>query len=173
MEGWCRLDRLTSPVHSGRAGADRSNESRGRCRRSGRRDGCDRKRLLEDVFHKAGEVAALSDDGDLQFPPERVAGHDAEVAADVGDDGADRLAADHRVKPGGMLCGDHRVKPGGKPVQGGQVYEAGVGFVRGGRGGWPGCARRPPSAHPHRDCFASLAMTAGIGFASQSNNALD
>jgi hypothetical protein len=25
---------------------------------------------------------------------------------------------------------------------------------------------------PHRDCFASLAMTAGIGFASQSNNDL-
>jgi hypothetical protein len=40
---------------------------------------------------------------------------------------------------------------------------------------WPGLTRPSnpaPSAHSHRDCFASLAMTAGIGFASQSNNAL-
>jgi hypothetical protein len=56
-----------------------------------------------------------------------VAGQDAEIAADVGDDGADRLAAD--------FCGDL--------LRGGQVCEAGVGFVSGGRGGWPGCARRP------------------------------
>jgi hypothetical protein len=30
----------------------------------------------------------------------------AEIAADVSKDGADRSAADHRVKPGGMLGGD-------------------------------------------------------------------
>ncbi len=56
-----------------------------------------------------------------------MAGQDAEVAADVGDDGADRLAAD--------FCGDL--------LRGGQVCDAGVGFVSGGRGGLPGCARRP------------------------------
>ena len=32
---------------------------------------------------------------------------------------------------------------GGDLLRGGQVYDAGVGFVRGGRGGWPGCARPP------------------------------
>ena len=72
--------------------------------------GFDRKRLIEDVFHQVGKAAALSDDDGLQFPPERVAGQDAEVAADVGDDGADRLAADL----------------GGDLLRGGQACEAGV-----------------------------------------------
>jgi len=74
-----------------------------------------------------GEVAALFDDGDLQSPPQRVAGQDAEIAADVGENGADQLAAD--------FCGDL--------LRGGQVCDTGVGFVGGGRGGWPGCAWPP------------------------------
>ena len=55
-----------------------------------------------------------------------MAGQDPEVATDVGDDGADRLAADF----------------GGDLLLGGQVCDAGVGFVGGGRGGRPRCARR-------------------------------
>jgi hypothetical protein len=53
----------------------------------------------------------MSDDDDLQFPPQRMARHDAEVAADVGDDGADGAAAN----PGCDLLGrgqaDFRVYP--------------------------------------------------------------
>jgi hypothetical protein len=36
----------------------------------------------------------MADDDQLQFPPQRVVRHDAEIATDVGDDGADRAAAD-------------------------------------------------------------------------------
>ncbi len=113
-------------VRSGWAGADGGgdawDEAGGRRVGARRRGGGDGKHLVEDVFHQVGEAAALSDDGDLQFPPQGVAGQDAEVAADVGDDGADRLAAD--------FCGDL--------LRGGQVGEAGVGFAGGGRGGWRG-----------------------------------
>jgi hypothetical protein len=45
---------------------------------------------------EAGEAAAIGDDGVAEFFPEcpiEVAGHDAEVAADIGDDSADRPAA--------------------------------------------------------------------------------
>ena len=40
----------------------------------------------------------MQDDGPLHLPPQRMAARDAEVAADIGDDGADGLAAD--------FCGD-------------------------------------------------------------------
>ena len=62
---------------------------------------------------EAGEVAAIGDDGVGEFVPEcpvELAGRDAEVAADVDDDGADRAAAD--------LGGDFRF--------GGEAGEAGV-----------------------------------------------
>jgi hypothetical protein len=42
----------------------------------------------------------------LQFAPQRVAWQDAEIAADVGDDGADRPAADL----GGDLLGGGQVR---------------------------------------------------------------
>ena len=44
---------------------------------------------------EAGEAAAIGDDGVAEFVPEcpvELAGRDAEVAADIGDDGADRAA---------------------------------------------------------------------------------
>jgi hypothetical protein len=65
------------------------------------------------------------DDDKAQFPPQRMARHDAEVTTDVGDDGADRPAAD--------LGGDLR--------RGGQASEARVRLAGGGRCGRPGCAR--------------------------------
>jgi len=48
----------------------------------------------------------------LNFPPQRMAGQDAEVAADIGDDGADGSAADF----------------GGDLLRGGQVGQRGAGF---------------------------------------------
>jgi len=36
----------------------------------------------------------MSDDEETEFPPQRMAGQDAEIAADIGDDDADRPAAD-------------------------------------------------------------------------------
>ena len=50
--------------------------------------------MVEDVFHQSGQAAAMADDDQLQFPPQRMARHDAEVASDVSDDGADRASAD-------------------------------------------------------------------------------
>ncbi len=48
---------------------------------------------LECVLEQGGEVAAVFDDDQGEFAPQRVARHDPEVAADVGDDGAHRAAA--------------------------------------------------------------------------------
>ncbi len=49
---------------------------------------------LDDVLDQGGEVAAVYDDGPLQFAPQRIGRHDAEIAADIGEDGADGAAAD-------------------------------------------------------------------------------
>ena len=102
------------------------------------RGGRERKRLIEDVLHQAGEAAAVSDDDKAQFPPQRMARHDAEVTTDVGDDGADRPAAD--------LGGDLR--------RGGQAGEARVRLgrwrarrVAGVRAAWAG-TERPGAPHP-------------------------
>jgi hypothetical protein len=49
------------------------------------------------VWQEAVQAAAIHDDGVAEFVPEcpvEMAGHDAEVQADIGDDGADRTAAD-------------------------------------------------------------------------------
>jgi hypothetical protein len=62
--------------------------------------------LGDDLLHEAGEVAAVEHDGLAQFAPQRMARQDAEITADVGEDGADRAAAHHRVKPGGKPCRD-------------------------------------------------------------------
>ena len=48
---------------------------------------------VEDVAEQGGEIAAVADDGRGEFPPQRVARHDPEVATDIGDDGANRAAA--------------------------------------------------------------------------------
>jgi hypothetical protein len=123
-------------VRSGRAGGGELRERR-RWAPGGAvpRGGGNWKRLVKDVFHQVGEAAVLSDDDDLQFPPQGVAGQDAEVAADVGDDGADRLTAD--------FCGDL--------LRGGQVGEPSAGFAGDGRGGWAGCAR-PGLGHSALGC---------------------
>lgn len=57
------------------------------------------------VHHEAAEVAILNvailnNDGELQLIPQRIAGQDAEIEADIGEDGADRAAANL----GGDLC---------------------------------------------------------------------
>jgi hypothetical protein len=131
-------------VRSGRAGGGELRERR-RWAPGGAvpRGGGNWKRLVKDVFHQVGEAAVLSDDDDLQFPPQGVAGQDAEVAADVGDDGADRLTAD--------FCGDL--------LRGGQVGEPSAGFAGDGRGGWAGCAR-PGLGHSALGSRRSLASSA-------------
>src|SRR5271165_3486240 len=98
-----RLDSCFCFAGSGRAGG-------GRCWRrqpSGRGDGpassSVRQHPVEDVLEQAVKAAAMPDDGDAQFLPQRMGRDDAEIATDVGDDRTDRPAADHRVKPGGML----------------------------------------------------------------------
>jgi hypothetical protein len=62
--------------------------------------------LRDDVLHQAGEAAAVSDNEHAQFRPQRMVRQDAEIAADVGEDGADWPVADQRVEPGGMLSRD-------------------------------------------------------------------
>ena len=60
-------------------------------------------RPLVQPVEEAGEATAVGDDGVAEFVPERpvaVAGPDAEVAADVDDDGADRAT----THIGGDLC---------------------------------------------------------------------
>ena len=53
----------------------------------------------------------MQDDGQPQFPPQRMVRHDAEITADIGDDGADRPAADLggnllRRRPVGAVIAD-------------------------------------------------------------------
>jgi hypothetical protein len=71
----------------------------------------------------------MPDDDPAQFPPKGMARHDAEIAADIGDDRADRPAADL----------------GGDLLRRGQKGEATVGLVGGPGGGWLGRTldRRP------------------------------
>ena len=61
-----------------------------------------RERLVDEVAQQAHEAAAVLDDELLHVPPKRVAGQDAEIAADIGDDGTDRATADFG---GDLLCG--------------------------------------------------------------------
>ena len=78
----------------------------------------------------------------LQLPPQRMAGHDAEIAADIGEDGADRAAAD--------LGGDLRRR--------GQAGEAGIGLRRG-RGGRP---RRAAGGSSRRGGSGRCVQTGGV-----------
>src|SRR5215472_4628069 len=79
---------------------------------------------LDDFLHQSGVVAALRCDGVPQFPPQRVVAGNAKIATDVGDDGADRAAADL----GGDLLGRGEV---------GEVKPGGTGARRGRSGGGP------------------------------------
>ena len=111
---------------------DGAGDGRTGARVSGQGESGMPERPLADVLHQVGQVAAIADDDGAQFPPQRMVRHDAEVAADVGDDGADRAAADL----GGDLlgCGHPRVKPGDKGiVDGGGVGRVALGGGRRGR----------------------------------------
>ena len=56
---------------------------------------------MSEVAEQSREVAAVLDDELLHVPPQLVAGQDAEIAADVGDDGTDPAAASFG---GDLLC---------------------------------------------------------------------
>ena len=62
---------------------------------------CDREGPREDVFDQAGVAAVMRYEDVLNFPPQLMAGQDAEVAADIGDDGGRRAVAQR----GGDLLG--------------------------------------------------------------------
>ena len=49
---------------------------------------------VDEVRHQAGIAAAVPDHGQTHVVPQRMARQDAEVATDIGDDSADRPAAD-------------------------------------------------------------------------------
>ena len=139
------LARLSSPARrswrfaddAGELGGDDEGRARaGRFGRSGRfgfepgDNVGDREGLVEPVHDEADVTAAVFVDGAVQFVPQRMARRDAEIAADIGEDGADRLTPDL----------------GRDLLWGGQVGEAGIrvgGLLRLGapRGRWLGLAR--------------------------------
>jgi len=86
---------------SGWAGAAGCRGRRARCP-SGRicrgQPGRSGEQAPVDVLIQGCELAAVADDQRTDFPPKRMARHDAEVAADIRDDGADRPMTD--------FCGD-------------------------------------------------------------------
>ena len=100
MAYWPKRLAVTGPVHDAAAVECRDQggpapDAAGDCSAAaGRAEAGNAKGAVEDVLHQSGQAAAMADDDQLQFPPQRMARHDAEVAADVGDDGADRAAAD-------------------------------------------------------------------------------
>jgi hypothetical protein len=90
----------------------------------------DREGLVEPVHDEADVIAAVFIDGAVQFVPQWMARRDAEIAADVSEDGADRLTPDL----------------GRDLLWGRQVGETGIrvgGLLRLGapRGRWSGLAR--------------------------------
>ena len=106
---------------------------------------------LADVFDQGGEIAAVADDGLGEFPPQRVARHDSQVATDIGENGTGRAAADlGRDVPRRGQTGDAWFACAGAFVQGlGGARLARDGAVRvasaRGRGGgsaWPRARRR-------------------------------
>jgi len=50
--------------------------------------------LSDEFLDQGGQVAAMSEDEVSDFRPQWMAGQDREIAADISDDRADRLAAD-------------------------------------------------------------------------------
>ena len=101
------------PVHdpvgtigSGWAGAARCHGWRIWCRRQRRHDGGHRHDAPACVHEQCGKAAVVGDDGDGDLMPQRMSRHDPEVPTDIGDNGADRTAANL----GGDLAG--RGQPG-------------------------------------------------------------
>ena len=118
---------------SGRAGAGPHHGWQDRCRSRGVRRGgrADQRQAVsvEDVPEQGGEIAAVADDGRGEFPPQRVARHDPEVATDIGENGAGRAAADlGRDVPGRGQTGDAWFARGG-------AFVLGAGDARLARGG--------------------------------------
>src|SRR6185437_8876907 len=99
IRGLWRCLRWKAVHSSGRAGAGGFRWWRGWCWQCGRRcagriESTQAHRPVEDVAEQIGAAAAMADDDEIQFAPQRVVRHDAEIAADVGDDDAERAAAD-------------------------------------------------------------------------------
>ena len=108
-------------------------------------------RALSQVVEEADAAAAIHDDGDVDFVPEpsfEVAGRDAEIAADIDDDGADGPAA-HLLGDfflGGEAC-ETRVRSVGR-ASGGAGCRVAPGAPMAGRrmgatvSSWPRSTRR-------------------------------
>ncbi len=107
---------------SGRAGAGPHRGWQDRCRSRGLRRGgrADQQAVpIADVRDQGREIAAVADDGRGEFPPQRVARHDSQVATDIGEDGAGRAAADlGRDVAGRGQTGDAWFARGGAAVLG-------------------------------------------------------
>ena len=125
---------------SGRAGAGPHRGWQDRCRSRGMHVGgrADQQAVpVEDVPEQGGEIAAVADDGRGEFPPQRVAWHDPQVATDIGENGAGRAAADlGRDVPGRGQTGDAWFACGGAAVLG--LGGARLARGRGGQGGQGG-----------------------------------
>jgi hypothetical protein len=79
---------MAGKTGSGRAGAERH---RGwQCRSRGVHGGGRIEHPPACVPEQGDEVAAATDDGREEFPPQWVARHDPEVTTDIGDDGVDQ-----------------------------------------------------------------------------------
>src|SRR5271166_577781 len=81
-------------LRSGRAGGDCRWPGQRGLRGDGPASSSVRQHPVEDVLEQAVEVAAMPDDGDAQFLPQRMGRDNAEIATDIGDDRTDRPAAD-------------------------------------------------------------------------------
>ena len=137
---------------SGRPGAGCHREWQVGCRccgtQGGGRIGQPDGEPLPGVLEQGGKVAAVFDDDQGEVAPQRVARHDPEVAADVGDDGAHRAAAHlGRDGLGRGQTGETRVGGTGAAVhgRGGAWLAAGWAARDGGRCGLlPGEAAGQP-----------------------------
>ena len=133
MKG-CRLEGQVSPgvqggpVPGGAKAGPGARRLHGGC--LGRR--LQRKCAVEDVAQQPGEAAAELAHRLLHVPPQWMARQDAEVAVDIGNDGADGPAADQ----GGDLLGR------------GQVGETRIGSLGWRGGGRPGLGRGSGCARP-------------------------
>jgi hypothetical protein len=99
--------------------------------------------LVGDVLDQGGEIAAVADDGRGEFPSQRVARPDSQVATDIGENGAGRAAADlGRDVPGLGQTGDAWFARGGAFVLGAggarlaRRWGGRVASVAGSRMGW-------------------------------------
>ncbi len=95
----CNVGRgIVGQGNVGRGDAGKTLPTRPTCRPRGwravRRNVDGIARPIENVREQPRKVAAVEDDGQGQFPPQRVSRHNAEIAADIGNHGADRTAAE-------------------------------------------------------------------------------